>query len=435
MNKSNVFRNFPNNPIPPIIKKAKGIFLYTKSGKKIMDLTAGSNSHAIVGYSHPKVIKAIQKQSKLFTHIDYKSWTDENLIKLSNILCSRAKHGLNRVYFAGNSGAEACEASLRMSYQTHYDQGRKEKKWVISRKQSYHGATGDAMSLSDRPNLEFFKKTLSPYRSQISMHHPLYLKNKNETLDDYAKRGARDLEKKIIQIGPKNVGAFVGETIMGGLVGDVPPAPNYWKYIRKICDKYDVHLILDEVYCGTGSSGKVFCCDWDGVKPDFIFIGKTLAAGYGALSAVITSKSIEKIIKKYQGRLQHNTTYQGHSLSAAAALAVQRIVHKDNFLLRVNKVGNFMRSYINSELDRHPFYREVRGRGLRFSFEYFCKNRDEFSNKLSKIIFNKHNIYVSIKFHRICFTPPLLITQSQAEYSLQKIIYEFKKLSKNWKTK
>lgn len=432
MNKSKVLRNFPNQPFPLTIKRAKGIYLFTKNGRRIMDLTGGCNSHAIIGYCHPQVIKALNKQAKLFTHIDYKSWTDENLFKLSNILCSKTKHGLNRVYFSGNSGAEACEASLRMSYQAHHDLGKKDKKWVISRKQSYHGHTADAMSLSDRPNMEFYRKTLSPYRTQIQMHHPFYLKKENETLDEYAKRSAKDLENKILEIGPEKVGAFVGETIMGGLVGDVPPAPKYWKYIRKVCDQYDVHLILDEVYCGTGSSGKIYCCDWDEVRPDFIFIGKTLAAGYGALSAVITSAEIERIIKKYQGRLQHNTTYQGHSLSVAAAIAVQKIVHSDNLLSKVNKIGKFMGDLIKNELKDHPFYREVRGRGLRFSFEYSCKDRDNFSNQLGKIILEKHNIFISSKFHRICFTPSLLITQEQAESSLTKIINEFKNLSKNW---
>ena len=130
--------------------------------------------------------------------------------------------------------------------------------------------------------------------------------------------------------------------------------------------------MLDEIYCGTGSSGKMYCCDWDDVSPDFIFIGKTLAAGYGALSAVITSRKFESIIKKYQGRLQHTTTYQGHSLSAAAALAVQKIVNQKKFLNHVNFLGNHMRNILISELKNHEFYFDVRGRGLRFSFEYDC---------------------------------------------------------------
>ena len=94
-----------------------------------------------------------------------------------------------------------------------------------------------------------------------------------------------------------------------------------------------------------------------------------------------------------------------------------------------------MMRYLKDSLGDHDFYRDVRGRGMRFSFEYACHNRDNFSNKLGKIILEKHNIFLSSKFHRICFTPSLLITQKQAEYSLEKIIHEFKKLSKNWKSR
>ena len=139
---------------------------------------------------------------------------------------------------------------------------------------------------------------------------------------------------------------------MGGLIDDVPPAPKYWQYIRKVCNKYDVHLILDEVYCGTGTSGKVYCCDYDNVNPDFIFIGKTLAAGYGPISAVITSEKIASTFNKFQGRIQHTTTYQGHSLSASAALAVQKIIHNDNFLKSVYEKGKYMRQTLENELKK-----------------------------------------------------------------------------------
>ena len=112
MNKSKVLRNFPNQPFPLTIKRAKGIYLFTKNGRRIMDLTGGCNSHAIIGYCHPQVIKALNKQAKLFTHIDYKSWTDENLFKLSNILCSKTKHGLKEIEQLDNLGQDWKEKDL-----------------------------------------------------------------------------------------------------------------------------------------------------------------------------------------------------------------------------------------------------------------------------------------------------------------------------------
>ena len=243
---SKVFRVFPKDPKPPFVSNADGVYIYKKNGEKLLDTTAGGTSYSILGWNHPEINSAIKEQLNRFGHLDYKLWSDENTEDLADLLLSRAEHGLDRVYFSGNSGAEACEAAMKMSYQVHFDLGKPEKKWFISREQSYHGSTADALALGERPNLEFFRPMLSPYRARIPMHHPLYLKGENETSDDYAKRSANELEEKILEIGPDKVSGFVGETIMGGLVGDVPPAKNYWKYIREVCNRYDVHLILDE---------------------------------------------------------------------------------------------------------------------------------------------------------------------------------------------
>ena len=428
------FRVFPNDPAPPSVAKAEGNYIYTKDGRKILDTTAGGTCHAIVGWGQPTVISAITEQLSRFSHMDYKIWCDDNVEPLATLLVSQAEHKLDKVYFCGNSGAEACEAAMKMSYQVHYDLGRKEKKWFISHTESYHGATSDALALGQRPNLEFYRPMLSPYRALIPMHHPYKLREEEESLDDYARRSAKILESKILEIGPEKICAYLGETIMGGLIGDVPPAPNYWRYVREVCDKYDVHLILDEVYCGTGSSGKIYCCDWDGVTPDFIFIGKTLAAGYGPVSAVITSSQIEGVIAKYQGRLQHTTTFQAHSLGIAAALAVQRIVHADGFLGQVRNIGDFMRTTLENELSEHPYFVNVRGRGLRFSLEYSCPRQNEFGMALAGQLLEKHNIYSSIKWHRANFTPALTLSRSQAELVLGTFIEEFKTISETWKT-
>ena len=230
---SNLLRVFPNNTKPPVVDKADGLYIYQKNGEKILDTTAGGTSYAIIGWNNQRVNQAIINQLTKFTHLDYKIWSDENCESLAQILVSKKEHNLNKVYFCGNSGSEACETALKFSYQRHLEEGKQHKKWFISRTQSYHGSTADALALGERPNLEFYKKMLSPYRVNIPMHHPLYSKKDNETIDDYAKRSAGHLEQKIIELGPENVSGFVGETIMGGLVGDVPPAPKYWKYIKR----------------------------------------------------------------------------------------------------------------------------------------------------------------------------------------------------------
>lgn len=430
-----VLRTFPNEPVPPYIERGEGIYLYTRDGEKLLDTTGGFTGHAILGWSNETVINAMKRQLEKITHIDYKVYSDENRDKLASLLLSRAEHKLNRVYYVGGSGGEACEAAMKLSYQSHYDKGNKEKTWFISREQSYHGSSTDALAVGDRPNLRFYNPLFPKERAKIPEHNQYREKRPHESLDEYAKRGAKALEDKILEIGPEKVCAFIGETIMGGLVGDVPPAPNYWKYIREVCDKYDVHLIVDEVWCGTGTSGKIYCIDWDGVSPDFIFLGKTLAAGYAPLSLVITSDKIEEAIKNGQGQIQHSTTHQGHSLCVAAALAVQKIIHDDEFLLHVNEMGRFLRDTLKQELGSHPFFSNVRGRGLRNSIEYKCEEQHLFGLTLAKEMREKYNILISGKWHRVCFSPALTITRDELEFVLSKFVKTFNEVASGWNTK
>ena len=220
---------------------------------------------------------------------------------------------------------------------------------------------------------------------------------------------------------------------MGGLVGDVEPSKNYWKYIRNICSKYDVHLIMDECYSGLGGSGKIYCCDWDKITPDFIFVAKALTAGYVPMSAVITKKKyFSKILKKF-GRILHSTTNQGHSLGISAALAAQKIINRESLLNNVLKQGNYIRNILKDELSDHPFFYDVRGRGLRFSFEYNCKNKNAFGAELTRIMLEKHNVFINAKWHRVCFTPGYIITRNQCDYVLDNLIIEFKKLALKWR--
>ena len=220
--------------------------------------------------------------------------------------------------------------------------------------------------------------------------------------------------------------------MLGGLVGDVPPAPNYWKYVKAVCDKYDVHLILDEVYCGLGRSGKVYCCEWDDVTPDFVVVGKALAAAYVPLSAVVLNDSAEKIIAKGQGRIQHGHTHQGHSLGVAAALAVQRVVHREETLAHINAMGDYMRTRLAGELGEHPFYHDLRGRGLAFSLEYECPQQHQFGLAFHRALMEKHSILISAKWHRICFTPAYVITREQADQAIDAVVDTFKQVSENW---
>lgn len=429
---SYVLNKFPGKTENPFVERGEGIFIYTEDGRKILDATAGWCSQMVLGYDQPEVLKAMNSQMKKFCHMDHNIWRHREMEELASLILSRAPRGLNKVYFSGNSGSESVEAAIKISYQAHYDRGKKDKVYIISRDQSYHGSTLQSLAVSERDNLEFYKPMFPGNRARIPQHHPLHMMKPRESLDEYARRSANDLENKIIELGPSKVASFVGETVMGQLQGDVPPAPAYWSYIRKICDQYDVHLILDEVYCGLGRSGKVYCCEWDNVVPDFVCFGKTLGAGYAPLSVVVTNEGIEDVIRRGQGRIQHGHTHQGYSLGVAASLAVQKIVQKDETLEHVNAMGEFLKTSLKNELHEHPYFREVRGRGLMVSLEYNCSDNPKFGADIFETLRDRYNILVSSKWHRISLSPPFIITQFQVEEVVQAVIEVFKQKAKNY---
>lgn len=430
---NNLLNTFPAEFRQLAISHGDGIYLVTKEGQRLLDFSSGITAHSILGYSQKTVIEAIKNQAEKICHADYKNFSDGIREKLAELLVSMAEHKLTKVYFVGSSGAEACEAAMKLSFLYHYKMGNKNKYHFISRHQAYHGSTSDALSLGDRPNLKIFEPFHSSYRHKIEEHNQYRKMLPGETLEEYGERSAALLEKKILEIGQDKVAGFIGETTMGGLVGDVPPAPNYWKEIRKVCDKYNVHLIIDEVWCGTGTSGKIYSIDHDGISPDFIFMGKTLGAGYAPVSCLVTSEEICHVIKSKGEAIPHSTTHQGHTLSIAAAYAAQKIIHDEKLMDSVSRLSELIKSKINTGLENSRFFRNIRGRGLRLSIEYKCEEEHKFGVYLASKLRDEDGILLSGKWHRLTLSPPLIIEERDVNYVTSKIVEKFIYTEKNWK--
>ena len=124
-----ILQKFPNEKIRPYIERGEGIYFYTEDGRKILDMTAGYTSYAVLGFSHPEVLNAMKEQMQKFCHMDYNLWSNVKLDELAELLLSRAPQGLDRVYFGGCNGSDAIEAALKLSYHAHHDSGKAEKSW------------------------------------------------------------------------------------------------------------------------------------------------------------------------------------------------------------------------------------------------------------------------------------------------------------------
>jgi adenosylmethionine-8-amino-7-oxononanoate aminotransferase len=420
--------------MPPAVRKIRGSYVYLQDGARLLDLTAGYSACVAVGGSRPEVRRAIRKQLRRYPYVSALSWSSDDAEHLAELLTRRAPAGLDRVMFPGCSGSEAIEAAMRMSYQLRVERGQPMKRHFISRFNAYHGITALALSISSTDVYEFLRPLQPEIAHLIPQHNYFEKALPGEGPEEYAARSARELEDEILRIGPANVSGFVAETMLGQLQGNVPPSADYWKRVRAVCDRYDIHLILDEVYCGLGRSGCVYCCEWDAITPDFVAQGKQLAAGYGPISAVVTRSCFEEEIKRGKDRIFFASTYEAHPLAIAAAIAVQGIVQSDDVLAHVRSTGERMRQLLVDELGTHPFFKNVRGRGMLSTIEYDCAQRDLFNVHLERRM-RERGILMQCRYHRSNFNPPSTTDARDALRAVDIYVEEFRAASTQFRVR
>ena len=328
--------NYQDLLIKSPIVKGKGLYLYTKNKKKYFDSTGGITGTVTLGWDNKQIHNSIKKQLDNIAHIDFKSLKDTNRDRLKKILLSKNNHKLDEIYYAGNSGAEANEGAMKLSYQYHQANGKKNKKWFISRYQSFHGSSSETVSIGDKANLKFFRVFFPKYRAKVKEHNVYRHKRSNESDKDYTNRSIKEIELKIRQIGPDNICGFIAETMMGGLVGDVPPSENYWKKIRLLCDKYNILLIFDEVGTGfrvaLGGAQEIY-----GVEPDLSTYAKSMAAGFPI--AMLAGKP-EIMDFMANGKVVHGGSFNSNVMSVSATHAtLKHLLTDKNFYKNLNQNG------------------------------------------------------------------------------------------------
>jgi adenosylmethionine-8-amino-7-oxononanoate aminotransferase len=425
-----VFYSFPADVPTDTIIEGKGMYLHAESGKKYIDFTAGNTHNSILGFDNQYVINAVVDQVKKISNIDFKGWKDANRAELAELISSQAPSGLNKLFYTGQSGSEACEAALQLSYQVHYERGFNDKIYIISRRESYHGATTSAAICGDRHHLKYMDKMWPTNHIKVDAHDPIHGPATGESQAMYLERCVSEFEAAIDKVGADRVAAFIGEPIMGGLQGDIPPHPEYWKRISEVCKRNEIHLILDEIYTGTGISGRYFCYERDqDATPDFVLMGKTLGAGYAPMSAVLTSEDFEETIRSGSGRVSYSSTHQGHTLCTAAALAVQKYILQNKLVEAADSLGDYMMNVLREELGDNDFFTSVHGRGLRFSLEYGSTDNAKLGDEIRYRLREDYQIIMDVKWHRIGLRPAMTCSRELADEVLGKVIDTFKKVT------
>jgi adenosylmethionine-8-amino-7-oxononanoate aminotransferase len=312
---------------------------------------------------------ALRRQIDAIDYIHTSFFTSEATEQLADELVSSAPSGMSHVMpFSG--GSEAIESALKLARQAAVERGQDARRVVISRHQSYHGNTMGALSISGNLGRRALYDPLLFRAEFIEPCFHFRYAQPGESEEDYARRSAAALERKILELGPESVLAFVAETVAGATAGAVVPSPGYFRQIREICDRYGCFLILDEVMCGMGRTGTLHACEQESVSPDIMVVAKGLGGGVAPIAAVYIGDSVYDAIATGSGALQNGFTYMGHPLSCAAALAVQQVIRQERLLENVRQQGARLRSGLESVLGAHKHVGDIRGRGLFLAVEF-----------------------------------------------------------------
>ena len=365
------------------VEKAEGSYIYGKDGRAYLDFVAGVSANTL-GHSHPKVVNAIKEQADKYLHVMvYGEYAQEKPVELCRLLAEATPEPLEVTYLV-NSGAEAIDGALKLA--KRYT-GREE---IISMKNSYHGNTHGALSVSGN---EFHKREFRPLLPMIS-----FIEFNNE--EEFSKI-------------TEKTACVIAETIQGA-AGFLTPSQNYFKNLKKRCEEVGALLILDEIQPGFGRTGKLFSFEHYDMVPDILVMGKGMGGGV-PVGAFMSSAEIMKSLQ-HSPKLGHITTFGGNPLIAAASYATLKEVLDSGLMNEVEEKEKLFR-----ELLVHPKIKKVNGRGLMLAVEL---ESPEYTLDVAKHCMEK-GLIVFWQLYRNEFmriSPPLTISKEEIKKGCEIIL-------------
>jgi taurine--2-oxoglutarate transaminase len=404
------------NPIP--VEKADGIYFWDYNGKKYYDMSS-QLANVNLGYGNREIIDAIKKQVDILPYIA-PAYASGPRSELAKMIIDIAPDNMGKVFFTCG-GSDANEAAI---YAARTFTGKSK---ILSRYRSYHGSTLGSGNLSgdprrfalERPAANGFLKFYDPY---------VYRSKQNFKSDEEASKYYLDqLEEQIEYEDPNQIAGIVVESITGAN-GVIIPPDGYLQGLRKLCTKYNILLICDEVMAGFGRTGKMFGFEHWGIKPDIISFAKGVTCGYVQLGGIVISKEIAEFFN--DKTFLYGLTYSGHSLACAAGVACVKYYQEHNILDNVEKVGKVFANLLDELKEKHKCVGDVRHIGL-FGAVELMKDKE---NKIPLVPYGYDENATMAKIHgllkergfaafgrenNINVTPPLIITEEELRTAIK----------------
>ena len=406
---------------PVVIERGDGIYVYDDHGKEYIEGLAGLWSVA-VGFNEPRLKAAATAQfERLPYYHSFGHKAHEPSIRLADKLIELSPDTMSRVFFT-SSGSEANDTVVKLVWFFNNAVGRPEKKKFLARHNGYHGITVASGSLTGLPrNHVDFDLPAIPVRHMTCPHYYRFA-HEGESEPEFTARLIDEAETIILEEGPETIAALIGEPLMAS-GGVLPPPVGYWQGIEKLCRKYDILLVADEVICGFGRLGTMWGFEYYGFTPDIIVSSKQITSSYQPLAAVLFSKAIYEPIADNTAKLGtfgHGFTASGHPVATAVALENLAIIEERELVNNAATVGEVFQGKLR-ELEDHPIVGEVRGVGLIAGVELVAdkSNKTPF-DPIGSVgakafeIAQDHGLVIRSIGDTLALCPPLILTESDA---------------------
>ncbi|MBA4177105.1 MAG: aspartate aminotransferase family protein [Leptothrix sp. (in: Bacteria)] len=404
-----------------IITRAEGIYLWDSEGHKILDAMSGLWC-VNVGYGQQALIDAATKQLETlpFYNAFFQTATPP-AIELAELLAEVTPPQFEHVFFSG-SGSEGNDTVVRMVRRYWDLLGQPERQIIISRKNAYHGSTMAGASLGGMSGMHV--QGGLPIPGIVHIEQPYWWelgRPQGLTREAFGLQAAGWLEEMILDMGPENVAAFIGEPIQGA-GGVIIPATTYWPEVQRICNQYGVLLVSDEVICGFGRTGHWWGCETLGFQPDLMTFAKGVTSGYVPLGGVMVGQRVADVLIQQGGEFNHGYTYSGHPVACAVALANIRLIRSLKLVEHVHDdVGPYLAEAFR-QLAGHPLVGDAETCGLmgalllvkdKLSGEAFDESVG-IGMVCRSHCFNQGVIMRAVG-DRMIIAPPLVITRNQID--------------------
>ncbi len=411
-------------PLVPI-SHGKGVWLHDLDGNRYLDAVSSWWVN-LFGHANPRINAALRDQLDKLEHVMLAGFTHEPVVQLSERLSQLAPDGLGHCFYASD-GASAIEIALKMSVHYWRNNHKPDKTKFISLKDSYHGETLGALSVTD---VAIFRDAYSPLirHSDTMMNPDARLAAIGESDHDYALRCADALEK-YLQQHHENLAAFIIEPLVQGAAGMAMYHPVYLSRVCAICEEYEVHLIADEIAVGMGRTGTLLACEQGEITPDFLCLSKGITGGYLPLSVVMTtSRTYHAFYDDSTARgFLHSHSYTGNPLACRATLATLDIFRDEDVIER-NRVKADYLNHIASALRSHPSVKHFRNRGMIWAFEVESAHTD-FAQRCFALGLH-HEILLRPIGNTVYFMPPYVISESEMDLLVTRTLHVVDQLSR-----